>query len=592
LKKRGYVSYAGYQVQENLQIPTCCPGLVYVRAEEITADPKKMKTVSLEGGSVKICWNKVKVAKSSFLDKGKRWDDFEVRDMEILRRFSSTPSFSHVLAGIGCSGARPMVSARSAYNQSKALLGRVFRLPSEREWGRGPKPGTWKWAAQFVDYLLPDFRTSKMSVEDWIASMPARRRSPLKRAAERYRQSGWRRSYEKFSSFVKTELLPGFGKSDVELTRLTGMIDRLIQGPADETHVIAGPYLKPLVYALKKIWGPDSAIFYGSAGPEALHKFLEEKLIDGARQYFWCDFSMYDNTHSEESWEFMAKLYRRAGIHDSDFWRVFEAWKAPRGTIGPFKYQARVMNASGRDDTALANGILNGFATYLSVAAAWLEIELEELTPAMLAPLKSIIVLSVCGDDSLGSIPPMPEEFMIGFRKRVAQNIAKFGFEAKLETSTRLCDAVYLGMRPYPVAGRWFWGKTIGRATYKMGWVVKKDNADAMAHITGIADMHCLCSRHVPVLSDLAAKIVELRKGAKRTPITIDPDRPWEWTLKGEVEYDYSTLEHVATTYTRKGVTVRVDDVLDLIKKIRAIERLPQVLDHWLWRHMIHADDL
>jgi hypothetical protein len=96
----------------------------------------------------------------------------------------------------------------------------------------------------------------------------------------------------------------------------------------------------------------------------------------------------------------------------------------------------------------------------------------------------------------------------------------------------------------------------------------------------------------VPVLSDLAAKIVELRKGAKRTPITMDPDRPWEWTLKGEVEYDYSTLEHVATTYTRKGVTVRVDDVLDLIKKIRAIERLPQVLDHWLWRHMIHADDL
>jgi hypothetical protein len=156
-------------------------------------------------------------------------------------------------------------------------------------------------------------------------------------------------------------------------------------------------------------------------------------------------------------------------------------------------------------------------------------------------------------------------------------------------------------MRPYPTRSGWFWGKTIGRATYKMGWMLYQQGRDPMAHVTGIADMHILCSSHVPVLSDLAKKIVELRQGARRTPQVMDPEKPWEWTYKAGVAYDDLTLEAVARVYGRRGTAgfpcdyereVTVHDVQDLISEIQKVERLPCVVDHWLWKHMVFADDL
>jgi hypothetical protein len=113
--------------------------------------------------------------------------------------------------------------------------------------------------------------------------------------------------------------------------------------------------------------------------------------------------------------------------------------------------------------------------------------------------------------------------------------------------------------------------------------------------------MHALCSQHVPVLADLANKIVELRQGAKRTPVKLDPSKPWEWTFKSGVLYDDLTLQEVAKTYsapTTRGNPVEVqrdvsvDDVRDLIKTIHSVQKLPCVIDHWLWKHMIACDDL
>lgn len=573
-------------------MPRVYPGIVGIGAETLPPPPAKFADVDLSGGSVKVCWSKVK-AKREFADRGKKWSDFQVADLEKLRKFQlGAPKLSHYLAGIGCSGARPMVSAQVPYNQAKALLGRVFRLPAERAWGRGPKPGIWEKAWQFVNVLLPDFKADRMTVPEWLQTMPSTRRKPLGAAAERYARVGWQKRYENFSSFVKTEFLPGFSKDDVGLVRLTNMIDRLIQGPADETHVIAGPYLKPLVARLKEVWSVDSAIFYGSAGPEALHRFLVDRLLDASHTYFWCDFSMFDNTHSNDSWDFMEKLYRRAGIADGDFWKVMQVWRQPKGKIGPFKYQARTMNASGRDDTSLANAVLNGVATFMSLASAWFGVPVMSLEEWHLRKMRTICSLSVCGDDSVGALPPITQLRQQEFAKVMRGNIAEFGFEAKFFMSDKVSDAVYLGMRPYPVDGRWFWGKTIGRATYKVGWVLERGQRDYMAHITGVADMHCLCSAHVPILGDLAKRIVTLREGAKRTPVQRDPHKPWEWTLQGVSPYDESTLRAVADTYTTGGVVVTVDDVKALIAEINSVTRLPCVLDHWLWKHMIHVDDL
>ncbi len=596
----GTTTNAGLQIQDGLQIATTSPGLVFVQGEQKAPDKKKWDSVELPPGAVKISWSAAKRNKLDFDDRPRGLVAFVKSDLDKLKR-PDPPGFTHVLAGIGLSGARPMVSARTPYNQAKALLGRVFRTLPPRPWGIGPLPGVYDFARQFIPTLMQFRSVERMTDEEWLASMPSVRRTALTKAMQRLRDHGWKDSYRKFSAFVKTELLPGFAKEDGDLRDLKTMLDRLIQGPRDETHCVAGPWLKPLVKQLKYLWSDEACIFYGSCSPEKLHSWLVNRLAEKtpvafgsqpSRTFFWCDFSMFDCTHSKDSWKFMEEIYRSVGITDPLFWKVMDAWRAPGGSIGPFKYQAPVMNASGRDDTALANAVLNGVATFLSVTAAWLRKDLFSLSVADVEACKDTILLSVCGDDSLGALPHVSPARRAQLATDIATNIAKFGFEAKLEMSDNLADAVYLGMRPYPTEHGWFWGKTIGRATYKMGWTLTKGKGDLMAHITGIAEMHRLCSSHVPVLSDLAHRILELRSGCKRTMPVLDPNRPWEWTYKGGVPYDSVTIEYVARMYSVKGKLVTPADVLDLIRAIRSVDRLPCVVDHWLWRHMVYCDDL
>jgi len=600
LQTKGYVTPAGCQVQMNLHVPTCYPGMVQVKAEVYPPPPSKWADVNVRQenpiqSSVTVCWRSLDPKERG---KPPRWDQFEKRDMARLRRLAEEEdNWAITLAGIACSGARPTVSAKTAYNCAKTLLGRVYRTLPERPWGQGPQPGRWEWAKQFVEYLLPDFRAPRLAFPDWLATMPKRRQTALLHAWEDYERRGWTQKNRKFTSFIKRELLPGFAKKHGDLVPLTEMLDRPIHGPDDLTHCIGGPILKPLTGLLKKRWSVDGPIFYGSSGPEGLHEFLQ-KLLSYSRQYFWCDFSMYDRTHSAESWAFVEALYPK---DDPLFSKVLDAWRKPKGRFGPFKYEGPIMNASGRDDTALANAVLNGFATYLSAAAAFLDVELDDLTVELLAKCRNTLLLSVCGDDSLGAIPMCSEQKMADFRRKFNGNIVKFGFIAKLCTSPNPEEAVYLGCRPYPTDKGWFWGKTIGRATYKLGWVMHEQGRDPMAHMTGIADMHVLCSSHVPVLSDIAKKVVQLRAKQRRTPVVLDPDRPWEWTYQSGVGYSRLTLESVARAYSRAPTAgnpgdfqreVTIEDVEDLIKEINNVQSLPCVIDHWLWKHMIYLDDL
>lgn len=598
LRTLGYTSYSGSQLQDNLHVPTCYPGIVMFRGSQYPPPVKKWAGCNLNHGKSRDApgvWVAPGYAnrKLEFGEKVQGWRKAELSDLEKLRQPDPEQKL-FALAGIACSGAMPMVSAQTDYNRFKAVAGRLFRQQAPADWGSGPKPGQWAEARRFLDILLTDLDAPVMSFEDWLASMPSRRRRALATAQVNFLRRGLRDGDAKFKAFVKTELLPGFKQelasgaySWKELDRLDSMLDRLINGPADVTHCIAGPILKPKMKRLKQLWHKDAHIVYGGAGPEVLARLLE-RLQFGNGEFFWCDFSMFDNTHSEETWALMESLY---GDHGVDFKAVLNMWRAPCGKIGPFKYQAKVMNASGRDDTALANAVLNGIATFLSLCCALVGKDLSELTRSDVYASMPRIVLSVCGDDSIGKVLGLSD--VSAFRAAFNAQIRAFGFEAKLETAKELSKAVYLGMRPYPTAAGWFWGKTIGRATYKMGFVQKPMQRDVMAHITGVADMHCLCSRHVPILYDLAAKICELRQGAKRTPVLVDENKPWEWVNQGAVPYDSITIASVAEAYTAlSGAQIQSEDVLDLIRCIASVNRLPCVLDHWLWKLIIACDDL
>lgn len=515
-----------------------------------------------------------------------------------MSREARTPRWLSVLAGIGCSGAYPAVSNNSPYNQFKALCGRMFRTPRNR-----PVEGAYELLASLKSFfLLGGLTASPYSVEQWLTTMPSQRRKKLSSAAEFYRRFGLLPFHRNFTSFIKVEALPGFSKNDVgELEELHEMLDRLINGPHDVTHVIAGPYIKPICRALKDMWDYTGPVFYGSAKPEKLHKWLQ-RLVTHPGTYFWCDYSMMDNSHTNESWDFVEQIYRDNGIDNPDFWKVMSWWRKPVGTIGPFKYQGNVMNASGRDDTAFANALLNGFVAYVSAVAAYLAKSPFALTLRDLRSHQDDIFVSVCGDDSLGRLPPLSNEEQRRFCKEFNRNVAYFGFDAKLNLSDSLCDCVYLGNRPYQTRKGWFWGKTIGRSTYKMGYVINRPDCDALAHITGVADMHVLTSSHVPVLSDLAAKICELRSAAKRTPVIPDPEKPWLWTYQSNLPYDELTLEGVVHAYNYRASQVRdttgksclltTSELRGLIAEIQAVDTLPFIIRSPVWQRLIWADDL
>lgn len=513
-----------------------------------------------------------------------------------LRQLSREPvSEAPVLESIGpmVTGANVMVSASNDLTHAKAVLCRIFRRPQQK-----PAPGIWRWVRQFMPILLPGFReqVEPLDFEEWLSRMPARRQKPLRQASDDYRRCGWDVKFEKFKAFVKTEKLPGFSKEHGLLQPLTEMVDRLIQAPHDATHVIAGPQLVPRLERLKSLWKHTDPLFYASVTPEKMLAWLQRVAQPGAT-VFWSDFSMFDNSHSSETWEFMEWLYNESDI---DFKRVMNAWRAPFGHIGNIQYKARIMNASGRDDTALANAVLNGIATALSSAASLLRIPLRELTPMQLRQAMTNLNVAICGDDSLGIGPPMSAERRVEFRDSFRDNIRIFGFQAKAYVSDRMVDGVFCGARPARVDGRWYWHRTLGRSIYKLGYRVGLEG-DGAAHMHGVMKQLVSTCSHTPVLSDLAHSYCEQACGMKWNP---PPRDEYQVQTLGPEWYSKDTIQDIADAYSaRRGPgredlpdglpMVSPEDVIHLVNYIRGRALVqPCVLDHWLLTHMVYMDEL
>lgn len=396
-----------------------------------------------------------------------------------------------------------------------------------------------------------------------------------------------------------------FEKNGLDLLPLRAMVDRLINAPHDVTHCIAGPKIKPYMAWLKSQWSYDSSLFYGGTTPDKLQAWLTRATSCGPKLVFWSDYSMFDASHNVDTWHFVEEFYQQHR-HDVDFMRVLEVWRLPTGTIGDLRYQGRVMNASGRDDTALANALLNGIAMMLSVTAAWFRKPLRDVRISDLEAIKSELLLSVCGDDALGFLPACDDARALEFITDARAHLTAFGFKAKMFCSSRFEDAVYLGHRPLPVNGLWYWSRTIGRCIYKLGWQLGT-RGDPSAHFLGIAAMHSQCSSHVPVLSDICKTWLSTRKGAKINHWKPDPNKPWErMGLFGPENYADDTIEALARAYTVEKTALRGD--LDLAgtivtaasvrecinyvcEVVREAAGRPCVLDHWLLRHMVVVDE-
>jgi hypothetical protein len=352
-----------------------------------------------------------------------------------------------------------------------------------------------------------------------------------------------------------------------------------------------------LVVRLKYVWDGSGPIFYASRKPAELQGWLDDRLAEGSFTAFAADYSMFDNSHSRQSWEFMENLYRSCGSdYHTDFSKVMDQWRRPHGFMSgkgwTLKYQADIMNCSGRDDTSLANGVLNGMAIFLSATAAYYRVSPSELTDEMLR--QSPIRVAVSGDDSLGFMPCIPLDQHPDFKARLSINIGCFGFDADgdkiVMVDNNPIELVFLGMRPYPVGNRWLWGRTIGRALYKFGWKTGPVFGDLAAWFTGECRAIVETQKHVPLLYDMCAAYLRTREGCRETAFTADAFRPWaDFTGFPTAEYDSGTLRAVASLY---GVSFGA--ILDCREHaVAAIERAtPCVISHPVLTSIVSQDDM
>lgn len=587
----------GMHILDGAQTAGGLCGFVHVPGRQLPPPADKLLDADLPQGAVKIRATAAPWLKST----GKKWINLEKDDLARLAACPVPQLRRGRAVGPVIAGAYPMISAATDHNRFKALVCRMFRSPPP------PRKGLWAWAASFKRAVWPlyDIPPAPMTDQEWLDSVPSNRKPALQKAMDLWQRSGWSQKYEKFNSFIKEEFLPFFDKDGLDLVPLREMVDRLINAPHDVTHCVAGPKIKPYMLWLKIQWSWDTHLFYGGTKPEYLQKWLARATSMGERLVFWSDYSMFDSSHNSQTWEFVEDFYRQ---HFSDpvFMRVLQAWRSPNGSLGNLKYQGRVMNASGRDDTALANALLNGIAMLLSVTAAWFRIPLEQVELKHIHLISCDLLLSVCGDDALGFLPPCTPDRALDFITRARGHLTEFGFKAKMFCSDRFEDAVYLGHRPIIVDGKWYWGKTLGRCLYKLGWQCKI-RGDPAAHFRGICKMHAVCSVHVPILSDIATTWLQQRPKAKANVWVEDPNKPWEMMgQEAPRHYSADTIASVARAYTVDRRPCRTDlsvqdvlvtprDVVDCItyvtEQVSKAKGTPCVLDHWLLRHMVAVDE-
>jgi len=550
-----------------------------------------------------------------------------------------TPRVAGFLAGYGIV-VPPTVFPKTFLANIRTLVCRVFK-----ENPIAPKPGvltTLFGKAREVENVLGKFSLLKIMPPtklEWLQHFPANRRKVFEHLLVDLLETGCPVALKppKFKLIVKREWTAAAVPSDSEAAHYITDADvqewrmsilnggkftipcvpvraffepmrcgkpRAVNGPEDSTHLHAGPATFEMTHQLKNHWHHLNHIFYASVSPSLLDEWLNLNCHRGF--VVWCDYTMFDCTHSRESWQNLETLYDQ--ILD-DGWegkeaafKVFDLWRAPKGTalarngqiLRKVKYKGGIMNASGRDDTALANALLNGVVMSSALAAAYFSVQLEDLSVQQWREFSHLAALAVVGDDSLCFCPttrsdgnPWSETDM----RAVSDNIAKSGFIAKLGWSHRVVDAIFLGNRPYKVAGRWYWGPTLGRRLFKHHCCISPD-ANPIAWLHGVARMEATAFPFVPLLGAMAKRTCELLAGKKVAELPI-PSYKLDWT-KREVPAapDVSTYRACADAYTTDGFVMTERMLHQAEAEITAVDSLPVYLGHPAFSVALFVDTL
>lgn len=377
---------------------------------------------------------------------------------------------------------------------------------------------------------------------------------------------------------------------------------RIICAPDLRTHLLAGPRLKALTNDLHCRWGLGAGLTYaGGMTPSDLTMWLNRVATEdckefkpkgpsGRRKAFCSDFATFDNSHSLASFSYARSAYRWMGLPLGQkgfeyLDAVFHYWQQPSGTTPIRHYlQAPVMNASGRDDTALLNALLNGTCQLMCVAAQYHRVPIVELTHHHIAATLRVVDLIVLGDDSLCVVPELDVYGRPISLKEHQDLLSLFGFEAKVAAEhyePRQAD--FLAMRPFPAMkfGRRIasWAPVLGRRLYKHHWWLKP-SGDAKKWLAEVSYSELVAFPHVPLLSHIASRTLKLTRTREFSPdgvgLTDNPYSPWYRFQALQLDPVPEAMDVLADVY---GVDSLV--MWDLVAHVGDVVSLPVVLSHY-----------
>lgn len=538
-----------------------------------------------------------------------------------IKGVGQAPVLGKKIASVGvgflADGVPPITTDKAHPTCLRTLLARVARLREVR-----PKPGQWRASsalrsAQVLCGKWHAVQVQAMTLDEWKNAFPAARRVALDACDATWKACGSYvdRGFFDFYLLTKLEHLTSVTTSSCGLYKIpvTTMKPRGIQAPkakqaalADVSHLLVGPAMRSMTHSLKEIWTNQNLVFYASTKPELVNQWLgwASKV---AACWIWADYVMFDMTHSEDTWAFLEELYKIAldpTYYNAEYFsECMRRWRAPAGKAFSdwegwrvlVKYWAVAMNASGRDDTALANALLNGIAMCLSLAQLHFDLPLEELQEHHLDALMGVFMVAVVGDDSLIAAPETtaagrPWSTLID---ALVGKLAEFGFQAKIGFSYRIVDAVFLGCRPYRVGGRWWFGPTIGRRMFKHH-VMLGNTRDPIAWLHGVTKMEARTIGFVPLLGAMARRCNVLLRGKKRTEFKHGQHNKSLWAeLEGApLKPDRETYEYAALAYTTDVSTCSAMEFIEEEAAIGEVVALPHILSGPLIRKVLLVDDL
>lgn len=486
----------------------------------------------------------------------------------------------------------------------------------------------------YGDYHSGAKRVIPMTYEEWKKGFPKARGKMFDAALALYRKKPIPLGrMVKFDVFVKRE------KANNGAVLLKGHTEpppanpRSICNPPEITHVLTGPWCRQLTKQVKHMLSIDGPVYYASDTPEGQNEWINREYplsgdscqpchvqmaVDGAtvkapgrkftaknrpktswagvtrhvqfrptRAYPMNDYSMMDNSYSKEAFRFLRAFYRKLGFPKTGL--VANLWWQLGKVSGKLthhgerkKFEAGYVNASGRDDTAVNNAVINAWLSFLGWLAAGhaaegLAFSIPTLDVQVCRRMAAEMRIGIVGDDLGGAVPLRWRQHT----QAVEDIAAEGGFSCKMSYANNVDELVFLGMRPYPVAvledgvfrKRLRWGKMLGRCLYKLGWQLQP-TVDALAWGKGVAWATLIGDNHVPILRAYALAVLRRTEGINmKVPTDL-----WKFHLTEEREQRVLTTDTFDMMQRVYGLDYVAIDQLE--RAFLELPELPCVISH------------